>query len=85
MACTPCPSSLGAGLDILEKSLLGGGGGVRNRNLYFGGGGSGGGYIVCESVSILKRYLKNASVKFRKKYLFQWWYVASVWNTLLFF
>ena len=67
----PLPLQLGGGARYFRKVFAGGGGGVRNRNLYFGGGG-GGGYIVCESVSILKRYLKNASVKFRKKYLFQW-------------
>ena len=64
----PLPLQLGGGARYFRKVFAGGGGGVRNRNLYFGGGG----YIVCESVSILKRYLKNASVKFRKKYLFQW-------------
>ena len=45
---SPAPSSLGLGIKILEKSLLGGGG---IRNVYFGGGlhflFGGGGLILC--------------------------------------
>ena len=49
MACTPPPAWGEAGLNILEKSLLG-----RVRNFYFGGGVGGGGNFVGKGHAILK-------------------------------